>query len=170
MEPCHPLPCLPSKPSKTQVSRNAVNPSPVLNRPPPAPTPVGSPGANWSGEGRILVVEDDFAVRTLVERVLLKRGFTVSAAANGTQAVNLVKAAPEQFILALVDLKLPGMGPADIVREIRSLIPRLPVVAMTGYARDRAIDRMEGVFFNGYLSKPFTLNTLSEEIRKNLKA
>ncbi len=124
----------------------------------------------WRGTGSVLVVEDDDAVRTLVARALPKFGFTASAAANGGKALELLRASPESYTLILLDVKIPGMTSVELVREVRRIRPDLPVVIMTGFDRDKALESMGGTSIAGYIHKPFTLNALSSVIRTALGA
>ncbi len=121
--------------------------------------------AGWRGTGSVLVVEDDAAVRTLVARALPKFGFTASTAGNGNEALKQLKADPASYVLVLLDIKLPGMTPAEVVRRIRLIRADLPVIVMTGFDRDKALETLAGTAISGYIHKPFTLNGLASEIR-----
>ena len=162
-------------PSASAVRRRAAQqpasppaPQPV-SKPEPVSTPMPSPlhGAwhEWRGSGRVLVVEDDPAVRILVARALPKMGFTVSTAANGREALALMGALPEDYVLVLMDIKLPGMATDALIREIRLHRPEIAIILMTGLMRETVSERLGDIAINGFVHKPFTLDTLAAEIR-----
>ena len=79
---------------------------------------------------RILVVDDEEAVRTLIELILRRDGHHVEVAANGQAGVDAVS--DTAFDLAFVDLLMPGKDGMRTIAEIRRIAPLLPVVAMSG--------------------------------------
>ena len=79
---------------------------------------------------RILVVDDEEAVRTLFELILRRDGHHVELAENGQAGVDAVSDTP--FDLAFVDLLMPGKDGMRTIAEIRRIAPLLPVVAMSG--------------------------------------
>jgi two-component system cell cycle sensor histidine kinase/response regulator CckA len=127
----------------------------------------GSP-PDWHGSGCVLVVEDDDAVRTLVARALPRYGFTATGAGNGVEALAQLNADPDSYVLILLDIKIPGMSSTELVREIRKVRPVLPIIIMTGFDRDKALEGVAGTNLVGYIHKPFTLNKLASEIRNAL--
>ena len=122
----------------------------------------------WKGSGRVLVIEDDAAVRMLVTRALPKLGFTAAGAGSGAEALALMRALPEEYVLILSDLSLPGMEAAEMIRGIRDLRPEIALILMTGYPRERIREKMGDIHVNGFVPKPFTLDTLAAEIRSVL--
>lgn len=135
-----------------------------------APMAAQRPAAwmEWKGSGRVLVVEDDAAVRMLVTRALPKLGFTASGAGNGAEALALIRALPDEYVLILSDLSLPGMDASAMMQGIRALRPEIALILMTGYPRERIREKMGDIHVNGFVPKPFTLDTLAAEIRSVL--
>ncbi len=127
-----------------------------------------APWLQWRGSGRVLVVEDDPAVRMLVVRALPKLGFTASSAGNGAEALSLFQANPLDYVLILTDLKLPGMEVGDMIRAIQAVRPELAVILMTGYPREKVAEKVGKAHLAGFVPKPFTLETLAAEIRSVL--
>jgi len=117
------------------------------------------------GPGRVLVIEDDMAIRIVFSRALARLGFTATLAGDGAEALSQFRADPSQYVLALLDFKLPGMSPEDILRGIRSERPGLPVILMSGYDRDEAMNRSSGMAITSFLHKPFTVDSLATELR-----
>jgi two-component system cell cycle sensor histidine kinase/response regulator CckA len=122
------------------------------------------------GSGRILVIEDDAMIRTVLSRALVKLGFTATLAADGAEALPLFRADPSQFVAAILDFKLPGMTSAEVLCAVRSQRPDLPVLLTSGYDRDEAVNRSAGMNVTSFLHKPFTVDSLASELRLALGA
>ena len=103
---------------------------------------------------RILVVEDDAAIRRGVVDALRSESYDVTEAADGKAALD------RDFDLMLLDLVLPGADGLDILRDTRTLLPTLPVIILT--ARGDEADRIEGLKrgADDYVVKPFSLGEL----------
>jgi len=115
----------------------------------------------------ILVVEDDPAMRSLLERGLTAEGYEVHAIDNGVDA--LIAARTEQVAVAIVDVGLPGMSGFEISRRIRESGSPFPVILLT--ARDAVEDRVYGLDSGAddYLTKPFDFAELSARVRALLR-
>ena len=122
------------------------------------------------GSGRVLVVEDDTAIRIVLSRALTRLGFTFTLAADGTEGLSQFTADPGQYVLVLLDFKLPGITSEDVLRGIRGLRPELPVVLTSGYDREEAMSRSSGMDVTSFLHKPFTVDSLACELRHALPA
>jgi len=85
---------------------------------------------------RVLVVEDDERVRGALCDYLEELGYVPEPAANGTEA--LARFQKEAFRLVVADYKMPGLTGLDVVREMRTLDPALPVLMVSGYATEFA--------------------------------
>jgi two-component system response regulator MprA len=116
---------------------------------------------------RILVVDDDKAVRDSLRRALVLEGYDVDLAADGAEALkSLTQASPDAMIL---DLQLPDIDGLEVCRRLRSLGDRTPVLMLT--ARDAINDRVEGLDAGAddYLVKPFNLAELFARLRALLR-
>ena len=98
------------------------------------PGPVAGPAGN--GE-RILIVEDDDAVRRATSRLLTSNGYQLIEAANGEEAIAVARS-DEAFDLVLSDVIMPGMHGPAVFREIARTRPHVPVIFMSGYSTDEA--------------------------------
>jgi DNA-binding NtrC family response regulator len=116
---------------------------------------------------RILVVDDDHDVRTLLRIRLERLQYTVSTAATGVEA--LEKLAVEQPTLVLLDLKLPALSGVEVLRHIRREAPDATVIVMTAYATvQKAVEAMkEGAY--DFLTKPLTPGHVELVIEKALE-
>ena len=84
-----------------------------------------------SRPAHVLVVDDEKAIRRLIRDMLEPEGYRVSAASSGAEALALMR--QDTPDVALLDLKMPGMGGPDVLREIRKAYGALPVIIITGY-------------------------------------
>ncbi len=112
----------------------------------------------------VLIVDDNAMNVKLLSFVLLAAGHDVRAAANGNEAVEILKSCVPDLIL--MDLQLPGMSGLELTRRLKSdpRTSQIPVVAMTAYATigDEAKARAAGC--DGYLTKPIDTHALPQLI------
>ena len=116
----------------------------------------------------ILVVEDEQAVRSLVERILSSAGYTVLAAASGGEALHICERQHASVHLVLTDVVMPDMGGKELANHLKHLHPHLRVLFMSGYTREAILDR--GVLDRGthFISKPFSPGDLRMVVRQVL--
>ncbi len=121
-----------------------------------------SPAAYTARHGRILLVEDNAAVRTSAERILRNAGYTVVSAADGPSALQQLALSPEQFDLLLTDVVMPGMSGSALARAVQERHPGSRLLYMSGYADDASV--LDAVASSGVrcIAKPFTMRTLLE--------
>jgi two-component system, OmpR family, response regulator MtrA len=117
---------------------------------------------------RILVAEDDAAIRKMEARILLAAGYTVDAVEGGDEA--LLAAEAHRPDLAVLDVMMPGLSGFELARRLRALpaLSELPVVFVT--ARSDAASMNEGFKAGGsvYLTKPFSSQRLVELVGRLL--
>jgi two-component system response regulator MprA len=116
---------------------------------------------------RILVVDDDRAVRDALRRTLTLEGYEVPAADDGEQALEQVaQSLPDAVVL---DVGLPGIDGLEVCRRLRRLGNRVPILILT--ARDAVADRIDGldVGADDYMAKPFDLGELKARLRALLR-
>ena len=116
---------------------------------------------------RILVVDDDRAVREALRRALTLAGYEVQLAEDGEQALEqIVQAVPDAVVL---DVGLPGIDGLEVCRRVRLLGNRVPILMLT--ARDAVADRIDGldVGADDYMVKPFDVGELKARLRALLR-
>ncbi|HEY3282674.1 MAG TPA: PAS domain S-box protein [Armatimonadota bacterium] len=120
------------------------------------------------GLERVLVVEDDEAVRSLVYSLLTGQGYDVVTCKDGQEASQLFKDGDSRFSLLLTDVVMPGMSGRKLAKELQSRKPELKVLFVSGYT-DNAIVH-HGVLDEGaaFLQKPFNLQGLARKVREVL--
>lgn len=106
----------------------------------------------------ILVVDDEREFLELMNNRLQKRGFTVSVAANGDDALTMVSGG--NYDAMVLDVKMPGTDGIEVLRRVKQMKPDLPVLLLTGHASIEAA--MTGVESGAvdYLLKPVPINDL----------
>ena len=116
---------------------------------------------------RILVVDDEPAVREALERILRLDGFEVAVACDGREAVRSQAAMPADAVL--LDVLMPGLDGLEVCRRMRDTGDRTPVLMLT--ARDEIGDRVSGLEAGAddYLPKPFALEELLARVRALLR-
>ncbi|MBL8921488.1 MAG: response regulator [Myxococcaceae bacterium] len=111
---------------------------------------------------RVLVVEDEALVRSVVKRVLARAGHTVTAVESAQEA--LARAGSEAFDLVLTDVVMPLMGGVELSQRLAAAHPALPVVFMTGYLDDRALPAGLTALPGPTLHKPFSPDSLLDAV------
>lgn len=112
----------------------------------------------------ILIVEDDHTIRVTVGNFLMRQGYNVQLAENGSQALTLLK--EQVFTLVLLDLQLPDMNGLDILARIKESDDQPLVVIMTAYPEVRtAVAALKAGAYD-YINKPFDLEDLLELIHR----
>ncbi|MEJ2084968.1 MAG: response regulator [Acidobacteriota bacterium] len=116
---------------------------------------------------RILLVEDETAVRNLLRRFLDSQGYHVTEAQNGEDAANLVHTSNGGFDLLLTDLVMPGMGGFELARRLERQWPNLRVIFMSGYSEEAVCDPEAKPLMNpaNFLHKPFSTDLLARQLR-----
>jgi two-component system, OmpR family, response regulator MprA len=116
---------------------------------------------------RILVVDDDRAVREALRRALTLSGYEVEVSEDGEQALEqIVQAVPDVVVL---DIGMPGVDGLEVCRRVRRLGNRVPILMLT--ARDAVADRIDGldVGADDYMVKPFDVEELKARLRALLR-
>jgi PAS domain S-box-containing protein len=129
------------------------------------------PQAPREGHGeQILVVEDEDAVRRLVERVLNGRGFKIQSCPDADAALQLLRDEDLNIQMLLSDVVMPGMQGSDLARRARELRPDIKVLLMSGYSEEM-VARIDGRR-DGFdlVEKPFTREQLLAAVNSSLGA
>ncbi len=126
-------------------------------------------GAAWHSSGLILVVDDDETVRAVTITAVQRMGFTVLAAENGLQAVEVFRQHQNDIRLVIMDLTMPAMSGEDAFREIRGIRADAPVIMMSGYNEMETSERFLGKGVDGMLQKPYEVTRLRQLVRDVLQ-
>ena len=141
---------------------------PCAGAPESAPVVVESAPDDWRGSGAVLVVDDEDTVRLTAARMLQSLGFTVITATNGREGVECFRAGAGEIRAVLLDLTMPHLDGEGAFRELRILRPDVPVLLMSGFNEQEAINRFIGQGLAGFLQKPFRLEGLRARLKEIL--
>jgi two-component system cell cycle sensor histidine kinase/response regulator CckA len=120
------------------------------------------------GNESILFVEDDPAIRRLLQRSLRESGFTVTEASNAVEAVEIFRARPGTFQLLLTDVVLPESSGPELADILRREQPGIKVLFISGYTANETVEYgVLGSEFN-LLQKPFSMQELARRVRETL--
>jgi two-component system cell cycle sensor histidine kinase/response regulator CckA len=134
----------------------------------PAEGPEKKAPVDLTGQGTILLVEDEEAVRAFGARALRQRGYTVLEANSGVDALHVVEETADVIDLVVSDVVMPEMDGPTLLGELRKRGHKAKVIFVSGYAEEAFSRNLpEGEEF-GFLPKPFTLKQLIEAVKKSM--
>jgi len=135
----------------------------------PSPGPSGAADdggtADLTGEGTVLLVEDEEAVRMFGARALRNKGYHVLEAIDGEQALDVLNSAERKVDLIISDVVMPGMDGHTLVNLVRHEIPEIKIILMSGYSEDVFADEVEDDPGIHFLAKPFSLRDLAGKVK-----
>jgi DNA-binding NtrC family response regulator len=117
-------------------------------------------------KGRILIVDDDETICTLLSFLIKKEGFEPLVAQSGEQALKTVRS--ETTDLLLVDIRMPGMDGMEVLRQVKELDPELPVVLITAHVDIQGAVKAIKAGAHDYLAKPFDNHEVIRVIHRAL--
>jgi two-component system, cell cycle sensor histidine kinase and response regulator CckA len=120
-----------------------------------------------TGGGRILLVEDEDAVRTFSARALREKGYTVIEANNGEIALDMVKNG-EQFDVLITDVVMPKLDGPSLNKKIRDIRPNTKTIFISGYTEDTFCQNLDSEAHIYFLPKPYTLKELASKVKEVL--
>ncbi|MCL6452725.1 MAG: response regulator [Alicyclobacillus sp.] len=115
---------------------------------------------------KILVVDDQFGIRVLLEEVLHQEGYEVFQAPNGQVALEIVRTQSPDLIL--LDMKIPGMDGLEILHNIRKLGVDTKVIMMTAYGELDLIQEAMEMGALDHFTKPFDIDELRKAVKSYL--
>lgn len=119
------------------------------------------------GEIKILVIEDDAEMLRLLQDVLVREGYLVSLARDGSEA--LVKLREEQYDFIILDNVMPGLKGMEILPGLKLMQPEAAVILITAFGDRETYHEAIGKGATAYLAKPFGMSVLIQMIRKALE-
>lgn len=127
------------------------------------------PARKIEGQGLVLVVDDEDAVRGLAKQVFQRSGFRVELASDGWEAIRIYKDLIEsgqsrELALVLLDMTMPHLNGEETLRELHGICPDIPVILSSGYHEQEVQNRFHGLGFAGFLQKPYNPGDLSNKV------
>jgi two-component system cell cycle sensor histidine kinase/response regulator CckA len=126
--------------------------------------------SDLTGQGTVLLVEDEDAVRAFASRALTGRGYHVLTAASGVEALEVMDSCGKRLDLVVSDVVMPEMDGPTLLKELRARDPRLKVVFISGYAEEAFARNLPPGEDFAFLPKPFSLKQLVEAVGEAMKA
>jgi CheY-like chemotaxis protein len=127
-----------------------------------------------NGSGRVLVVDDEEAIRMLVDFTLTRLGYEVTAAETATRGIEIYGEAlsrGRRFDLVILDLTLPGgIGGKEALKSLIEIDPLVNAVVSSGYAMDATMSRYEDFGFRGVIAKPYEAAELGRKVHAYIEA
>jgi len=116
---------------------------------------------------KVLVVDDEPGMRSLLTRVMEKEGYSAASCADGNEALQAI--AKEDWDLVIADIDMPGMDGIELLKHIRKDSPQVPVLMITAYATvETAVEAMK-LGAHDYITKPFAMDELKIVVGKALE-
>ena len=117
---------------------------------------------------KVLVVDDDPAVRKSIDRVLTSKGYAVITAENGEEALR--KLNEGKYDLVYTDIRMPGISGLELAEQVKARKPWTPVVIITGYGTDAAEARAKAAGVLSFVHKPLSPAMIEDSARDALAA
>jgi two-component system response regulator (stage 0 sporulation protein F) len=115
---------------------------------------------------KLLIVDDQYGIRILLNEVFQKEGYQTFQAANGYQALDIVeKHSPD---LVLLDMKIPGMDGIEILKRLKAINSEIQVIIMTAYGELDMIQESKDLGAITHFAKPFDIDEIRDAVRKNM--
>ena len=129
---------------------------------------VSPQGIKQGKQARILVIDDEEVVRSVLSRTLVNVNHQVTLAANGEKGVQIFKEG--KFDMVLTDLGMPGMSGWEVCRTIKQISPDTPVGMITGWGAEMDQGKMEEYGLDFLLPKPFDLNQILNVVAETMES
>jgi two-component system, cell cycle response regulator DivK len=117
---------------------------------------------------KVLIAEDSSVIQNLTRKILEIQKYSISSAKNGKQVLDMVQA--QDFDLILMDINMPTMDGMQCAKEIRALKDSkkasVPIIAITGNARNYSMEDFKKVGINDYVPKPLNFDDLVVMVKK----
>jgi two-component system KDP operon response regulator KdpE len=123
----------------------------------------GPSGHETSAKGKLLIVDDESAIRWALRKTLQGMGFEIAEADNGAEAVALVRTI--RFDAVLLDIAMPGMNGIEACREIRKRLPLLGIVMLSVKSAEEDKIQALDAGADDYITKPFHVRELAARLR-----
>jgi CheY-like chemotaxis protein len=121
---------------------------------------------------KVLVMDDESAVRNLLKRALTKLGYKVLQAVDGKQTLNIYREeqlSDEPVSVIIMDLTIPdGMGGEEAIKKLLEIDPEAKAIVSSGYSTSAVMSNFYEYGFKGVLAKPYTLTELKQTLERVL--
>ncbi|WP_379970687.1 response regulator [Ectobacillus sp. sgz5001026] len=115
---------------------------------------------------KILIVDDQYGIRILLNEVFQKEGYQTFQAANGFQAIDIV--VNDKPDLIVLDMKIPGMDGIEILKRVKQIDKSIKVILMTAYGELDMIQEAKKLGALMHFAKPFDIDELRQAVREQI--
>lgn len=135
----------------------------------PADTePIDEIKDSFSGNERILLVDDEEPIAMLQKQLLERLGYKVAARISSLEAINAFKANPDGYDLIITDMSMPNMTGEQLAKEMMAIRPDIPIIICTGFSERINKEKAEAIGIRGFLMKPVLRSEMARVIRNVL--
>ncbi|HET8859001.1 response regulator [Marivirga sp.] len=117
---------------------------------------------------KVLIAEDSSVIQNLTKKILMMQNYSIHSAKNGEQVLKALET--ESFDIILMDINMPKMDGMECTKAVRALDDKeksaIPIVAITGNAKNYSIEDFKAVGITEYLQKPLNFDQLVETVKK----
>lgn len=120
------------------------------------------------GDERILIIDDEAAVRNVLALSLQHLGYRVEVAESGLEGLRAYRERSPRFDLVVLDMLMPQLSGEKVFEQLKEFDPKVRVLLISGYSSERAVNKVLEHGGLGFLQKPFTIEELSKRVRSCL--
>ena len=117
---------------------------------------------------KVLIAEDSSVIQNLTKKILMMQNYSIHSAKNGEQVLKALQ--QENYDIILMDINMPVMDGMECTKAIRSLDDpiksKIPIIAITGNAKNYSLEDFKEIGINEYLPKPLNFDQLVETVKK----
>jgi DNA-binding NtrC family response regulator len=121
-----------------------------------------------SGEGLILVVDDEEVMRNMATDILQEFGYQAITANDGKQGLACFKKRRQEIKAVILDMAMPVMSGRDAYLEMRKIDTQVKVILASGFLKDERVQEILDLGVCGFIQKPYSVGSLMEELKKVL--
>jgi PAS domain S-box-containing protein len=126
-----------------------------------------APPETMGGE-LVLVIDDEEMVRDAMSDILSEAGLQVIKAADGPSGIQLFRKHEDELQLVLLDLSMPGMSGEEVFYKLQAVNSNVPILLISGYSEHEVMDRFVNKGLTGFIQKPYTIESLLQQIQPHL--
>jgi len=130
--------------------------------------PKAEPAPDLTGSGRVLLVEDEEAVRRFAVQALRSKGYDVLEASDGIEALEVMKANANRVDIVVSDVIMPEMDGPTLLKELRKINPQLKFIFVSGYPDDAFKNNLDPDSEYAFLPKPYSLAQIAAAVKEQL--
>ena len=121
------------------------------------------------GRGTILVIDDEEVIRNITRYMLEEAGYEVITASNGEGGIEEYNKNSSKIRAVILDLSMPGMSGKEVYSRLRTINPHVKAILTSGFRQDDRVKETLDMGINGFLQKPFDLESLVVKLREILE-